>query len=92
MPGEKIAVIGPSGSGKSTLLSLIGLLDTPTEGEVYIDGVRVDTLKDRESAHLRNSKIGFVFQSFELIQPFTVYENVSAPLEIGHAEVKTNTS
>ncbi len=88
MPGEKVAVIGPSGSGKSTLLSLIGLLDTPTEGEVYIDGKRVDTLKDQESARLRNSKIGFVFQSFELIQPFTVYENVSAPLEIGHTNVK----
>ncbi len=88
MPGEKVAVIGPSGSGKSTLLSLIGLLDTPTEGEVHIDGTRVDTLHDRESARLRNSKIGFVFQSFELIQPFTVYENVSAPLEIGHTRVE----
>lgn len=87
MPGEKVAIIGPSGSGKSTLLSLIGLLDTPTQGEVYLGGVRVDSLTDRDAAKLRNEKIGFVFQSFELIQPFTVYENVSAPLEIGHATV-----
>lgn len=88
MPGEKVAIIGPSGSGKSTLLSLIGLLDTPTRGEVHLGGVRVDSLNDRDAAKLRNKKIGFVFQSFELIQPFTVYENVSAPLEIGHATVE----
>ncbi len=87
MPGEKVAIIGPSGSGKSTLLSLIGLLDTPTNGEVHFNGARVDTLSDREAARLRNEKIGFVFQSFELIQPFTVYENVAAPLEIGHTHV-----
>lgn len=87
LPGEKVAIIGPSGSGKSTLLSLMGLLDTPTEGEVYLDGTRVDTHTDSEAARLRNTKIGFVFQSFELIQPFTVFENVSAPLEIGHMKV-----
>lgn len=87
-PGERVAIMGPSGSGKSTLLSLIGLLDTPTSGEVHIDGIRVDTLTDREAARLRNTKIGFVFQSFELIQPFTVYENVSAPLEIGYTKVQ----
>lgn len=81
--GERVAIIGPSGSGKSTLLSLIGLLDTPTEGEIRMDGVRVDTLTDREAARLRNKMLGFVFQSFELIQPFTVYENIAAPLEIG---------
>ncbi len=91
MPGEKVAIIGPSGSGKSTLLSLMGLLDTPTHGEVHLNGMRVDTLGDREAARLRNEKIGFVFQSFELIQPFTVYENVSAPLEIGHTHVDKET-
>jgi putative ABC transport system ATP-binding protein len=85
--GEKVAIIGPSGSGKSTLLSIIGLLDTPTKGEVYLDSVRVDTLMDHDAAKLRNEKIGFIFQSFELIQPFTVYENVSAPLEIGQSDV-----
>lgn len=91
-PGEKVAIIGPSGSGKSTLLSLIGLLDVPTSGVVEISGVNTATLSEPAQATFRNKKIGFIFQSFELITPFTVRENVCAPLEIGgstvdHAEV-----
>lgn len=83
MPGEKVAIIGPSGSGKSTLLSLIGLLDTATEGDVTIAGRNVKVMSETEQAYFRNEKIGFVFQSFELISPFTVSENIQAPLEIG---------
>jgi putative ABC transport system ATP-binding protein len=81
-PGEKVAIVGPSGSGKSTLLSLIGLLDTPTTGEIMIDGQAVAELSEAELAKLRNQKIGFVFQSFELIAPFTVEENITAPRDI----------
>jgi len=80
--GEKVAIIGPSGSGKSTLLSLIGLLDTPTEGTLVISGVTVADLSEAKQADFRNQKIGFIFQSFELISPFTVAENISAPLDI----------
>jgi putative ABC transport system ATP-binding protein len=84
MPGEKVAIIGPSGSGKSTLLSLLGLLDTPTQGEICIDGEDISTLTENEMAKFRNENIGFIFQSFELISPFTVSENILAPLEIGN--------
>ncbi len=90
MPGEKVAIIGPSGSGKSTLLSLIGLLDTPSLGDIAINGVNTNGLTDMETAKLRNTLIGFIFQSFELIQPFTVYENITAPLEIGKRDIQEN--
>ncbi len=80
--GEKVAIIGPSGSGKSTLLSLIGLLDAPTEGSVEIAGIKTESLGETEQAKFRNEYIGFIFQSFELISPFTVQENIVAPLEI----------
>ncbi len=91
MPGEKIAIIGPSGSGKSTLLSLIGLLDTPTTGEVTIAGRNVELMDEREMAYFRNEKIGFVFQSFELISPFSVSENIAAPLDIGGKDLPKET-
>lgn len=81
--GEKVAIIGPSGSGKSTLLSLIGLLDSPTHGTIKIAGVSTSNLDENKKAIFRNKNIGFIFQSFELISPFTVEENISAPLEIG---------
>jgi len=81
--GEKVAIIGPSGSGKSTLLSLIGLLDVPSEGEVSIAGRSIKDMNEEEKAYFRNEKIGFIFQSFELISPFSVSENIAAPLEIG---------
>ena len=86
--GEKVAIIGPSGSGKSTLLSLIGLLDSPTSGTVNISGVEVSTLNESEQAKFRNKHIGFAFQSFELISPFTVMENITAPLEIGGKKIQ----
>jgi len=85
--GETVAVIGPSGSGKSTLLSLIGLLDTPTRGTIEIAGEATLQLSEVSLAAFRNQKIGFIFQSFELISPFTVRENVLAPLDIGGREI-----
>ena len=88
--GEKIAIVGPSGSGKSTLLSLIGLLDTPTAGTVEIAGVQTESLSEAEQARFRNQKIGFIFQSFELISPFTTEENIAAPQEIAQKTVAKN--
>jgi putative ABC transport system ATP-binding protein len=87
MPGEKVAIIGPSGSGKSTLLSLIGLLDTPNQGSIIIAGTDTSTIKEKEKAGIRNKKIGFIFQSFELISPFSVSENISAPLDIAGKKI-----
>ncbi|MBU1200810.1 ABC transporter ATP-binding protein [Patescibacteria group bacterium] len=77
--GEYVSIVGPSGCGKSTLMYTIGLLDTPTSGSVYIDGQDVSKLTDEELSHLRNQKIGFVFQSFNLINKFTALENVLLP-------------
>lgn len=88
MPGETVAIIGPSGSGKSTLLSLIGLLDTPTHGDIFIAQRNVKGISEKEKALFRNEKIGFIFQSFELISPFSVAENIAAPLEIGGKTVE----
>jgi ABC-type lipoprotein export system ATPase subunit len=85
--GEKVAIIGPSGSGKSTLLSLIGLLDNPTGGSVEVAGIKTELLNEAGQAKFRNENIGFIFQSFELISPFTVLENIVAPLEIGSKSV-----
>ncbi|HEX8493160.1 MAG TPA: ABC transporter ATP-binding protein [Pyrinomonadaceae bacterium] len=78
--GEHVAIAGPSGCGKSTLLSILGLLDTPTEGSYWLDGQPVESLSPIERAHLRNREIGFIFQSFNLISDLTVYENVELPL------------
>lgn len=78
--GEFIAVMGPSGCGKSTLLNILGLLDNPTVGEYSLDGQEVGQLKEKERTKVRKGKIGFVFQSFNLIEEMTVYENVELPL------------
>ena len=78
--GEFLSIMGPSGSGKSTLLNIMGLLDEPTEGEVKIDGQTVKTMGDRETATFRNHKIGFVFQSYHLINDLSVVDNVELPL------------
>jgi putative ABC transport system ATP-binding protein len=78
--GEYFAIAGPSGCGKSTLLSILGLLDVPTEGEYWLDGRPVATLTLSERARVRNRKIGFIFQSFNLIGDLTVFENVELPL------------
>ncbi len=80
--GEFVSIAGPSGSGKTTLLNLIGCLDKPTSGEVYLEGSPVSGLNRRELALLRRDKIGFVFQSFNLIPVLTAYENVSFSLSL----------
>ncbi len=78
--GEYIAVTGPSGSGKSTLLNLLGLLDRPTEGIYSLDGTDITSLSDEQQAHIRNQKIGFVFQFFHLVPRLTAAENVELPM------------
>lgn len=80
--GEKVAIIGPSGSGKSTILSLLAGLDKPSSGEVIVNGKVISDMKESDLAKYRNLDIGFIFQSFELILPFTVEENIFAPQEI----------
>ncbi|MEZ5172076.1 MAG: ABC transporter ATP-binding protein [Bacteroidia bacterium] len=78
--GEFVAIMGPSGCGKSTLLNLIGLLDTPDAGEYYFNGKAAAHLPEREKAILRKEQIGFIFQSFNLIDDLTVFENIELPL------------
>lgn len=78
--GEFVAVMGPSGCGKSTLLNVLGLLDNPSEGEYHFNGNEVSGYKERQRTNLRKSNIGFIFQSFNLIDELTVYENVELPL------------
>ena len=78
--GEFVAVMGPSGCGKSTLLNILGLLDNPTSGEFYLNGKEVSKLKENQRTSLRKGVIGFVFQSFNLIEELNVYENIELPL------------
>lgn len=80
--GEFTAIIGASGSGKSTLLNLIGLIDDPDQGSIQLDNQEVTTLNDDQKSQLRNLKIGFIFQSFNLVPVLSVYENVELPLLI----------
>ncbi|MEJ8756046.1 ABC transporter ATP-binding protein [Pontibacter sp. H259] len=78
--GEFLSIMGPSGCGKSTLLNIMGLLDIPSSGVVTIDGQPIKTYKDKELAHIRNEKIGFVFQSYHLVNDLSVLDNVELPL------------
>ncbi len=80
--GDMVAVMGPSGSGKSTLLHILGGIDKPTRGKVYVNGTDINTLSDRELALFRNKNIGFVFQFHYLLPEFTALENVLIPVEI----------
>ncbi len=78
--GEFVAIMGPSGCGKSTLLNILGLLDSPTEGTFFLNGKDVSKLKENERTDIRKGTIGFVFQSFNLIDELNVYENIELPL------------
>lgn len=86
--GERVAITGVSGSGKSTLLSILSGLDRPTSGTVTIDGTDINTLSEKDLAVFRNKKAGIIFQSFELVQFFTAYENVMLPLAIRNEKDK----
>src|SRR5947207_8298366 len=80
--GDFVAIVGPSGSGKTTLLGLLAGLDTPTRGSVQLDGTDLNSLDEDGRARLRSEKVGFVFQSFQLISTLTAIENVGVPLEL----------
>jgi putative ABC transport system ATP-binding protein len=80
MAGEYVSIMGPSGSGKSTLLNALGLLDSPTSGDYWLDDIRTATMDDNELAVIRQNKIGFVFQSFHLVPRMNAFENVELPM------------
>src|ERR1700756_1162026 len=81
--GEFVSVVGPSGSGKSTLLNMLGALDRPTSGRVFLDGIDIFSLNDAQLATVRNDKLGFIFQSYNLINRTTVLKNIEFPGIIG---------
>ena len=91
-PGEFVSIVGPSGSGKSTLMNILGLLDTPDSGAYYLDGQEVSTLSDNGLTALRNQKIGFVFQNFNLLGKLSALENVKLPLSLRGTRQKEMTA
>lgn len=84
--GDFISIAGPSGSGKSTILNMIGLIDSPSSGEVFIDGRAISGLKDKELTDIRHRTMGFIFQSFNLVPVLNVRENIEFPLLLGKSE------
>lgn len=86
--GEIVVIIGPSGSGKTTLLNLLGLIDIPTEGKIYIEGREIKDFSEKELAEIRNKKFGFIFQFFYLIPELNVIENVILPLWVKRKKFK----
>lgn len=78
--GEFVSIIGPSGSGKSTLMNILGLLDVPDSGDYYLDGINVSKASENELARIRNNKIGFIFQNFNLLGKMTAVENIQIPM------------
>jgi putative ABC transport system ATP-binding protein len=86
--GEFLAIAGPSGAGKSTILNMIGCIDTPSEGRVLIDGQEVEKLNDTELTRIRRDKLGFIFQSFNLVAVLNVYENIEFPLLLQRSSSK----
>src|SRR5690625_4822611 len=88
--GEFVAIMGPSGSGKSTLLQLLGGLDTPTSGEIGLDGMALHTKSEKKRTIMRRQKIGFVFQNYQLLPMLTVYENIAFPLHADGQKVQLN--
>src|SRR5262249_59489517 len=90
-PGEYIAIMGASGSGKSTMLNLLGCLDRPTSGEYFLGGRDIAQLDDDELSEIRSRYLGFIFQSYNLIQQYTVLENIQLPLTYqGNGEISGN--
>lgn len=85
--GEFIAIIGKSGSGKSTLLRILGSMDRPDEGKVYIDDIDISELNDRQLSKLRREKIGYVYQNYSLIPEYTAYENIALPVILDNQDV-----
>lgn len=87
-PGEFVSIVGESGSGKSTLMNILGILDRPTQGKYYLDGLDVQAIKEKESSAIRNKKIGFVFQTFNLIGRTTALKNVELPMMYAGTKAK----
>lgn len=85
-PGEFVAIMGESGSGKSTMLNILAALDTPTSGEVFLDGVNFSNIKEKERAAFRRNNLGFVFQDFNLLDTFTLEDNILLPLALSQTK------